>query len=352
MTQPDKIKARPFGNLPTGEAVQEYTLTNTRSLTLKVLTYGGIINELHVPDRRGVTADVVLGFNSLAGYLAPHPYFGAIVGRVAGRITQGRFSLDGRDYHLTINHPPHHLHGGAVGFDKRLWQAQVVTTAENVPGLRLAYRSPHEEEGYPGNVDVAVTYSLNEANEVVIHYEAVTDQATPFSLTNHSFFNLAGEGNGTIENHILQVGSVEIAQTDEQLTLLGKRVPVAGHASDFNRPKRLGDALPLLSQNHGDLYLLPHTARKLLKWAARVDEPASGRIMEVFTTEECLQVYSGAYLDGSLVGKSGRPYGKFGGLALECEVYPDGANHPEMGNLILRPGETYQQTTIYRFTHT
>jgi aldose 1-epimerase len=352
VAQPDRIKVCHFGNLPNGENVEEYTLTNTHGLTLKILTYGGIINELHVPDRHGITADVVLGFNNLAGYLGPHPYFGAIVGRVAGRITRGRFTLDGRNYRLVINNPPNHLHGGAVGFDKRLWKAQTVVTAENVPGMRLTYRSPHSEEGYPGNVDAAVTYSLTDADEVVIHYEAVTDQATPLSLTNHSYFNLAGEGNGTIEDHILQVASSEIAQTDEQLTLLGVRVPVVGKANDFNRPKRLGDAIPFLLKNHGDLYLLPPPARKSLVRVARVEEPASDRVMEVLTTEDCLQVYTSVFLDGSLVGKSGRAYAKFGGLALECEGYPDGVNHPGMGDIILRPGETYQHTTIYRFKTT
>jgi len=350
VSQPDKIQSRPFGKLPDGETVAEYTLTNARGLTLKFLTYGGIINELHAPDRRGVTTDVVLGFDSLAGYLGPHLYFGAIIGRVSGRITRGRFTLDGRDYHLAINNPPNHLHGGTVGFDKRLWKARAVVTAENAPGVRLTYRSPHHEEGYPGNVDVAVTYLLTDANEVVLLYEAVTDQATPLCLTNHSYFDLAGEGSGTIENHILQVASPAIAQTDEDLTLLGARVPVAGKPNDFNRPKRLGDAIPLLFKNHGDKYLLPRPTRKALVRAARVEEPASGRVMEVLTTEDCLQVYTSVFLDGSLIGKSGRAYPKFGGLALEAEGYPDGVNHPEMGDIILRPGQTYRQTTIYRFT--
>ena len=222
-----QIKTRNFGRLPTGETVQEYTLANAGGLTLKLITFGGIITELHVPDRHGVVADVVLGFNHLAGYLGPHPHFGAITGRVAGRITGGRFSLAGRDYQLLVNNPPNHLHGGAVGFDKCLWRAQIVQTPEGFDGVKLAYHSPHGEEGYPGNVEVAVTYSLTDANEVIICYEAVADQTTPLSLTNHSYFNLAGEGRGTIENHWLQITSSEIVPTDEQMTLLGMRSPVA-----------------------------------------------------------------------------------------------------------------------------
>ncbi len=344
-----QIKTRNFGRLPTGETVQEYTLANAGGLTLKLITFGGIITELHVPDRHGVVADVVLGFNHLAGYLGPHPHFGAITGRVAGRITGGRFSLAGRDYQLLVNNPPNHLHGGAVGFDKCLWRAQIVQTPEGFDGVKLAYHSPHGEEGYPGNVEVAVTYSLTDANEVIICYEAVADQTTPLSLTNHSYFNLAGEGRGTIENHWLQITSSEIVPTDEQMTLLGMRSPVAGKTNDFNRSKRLGDAISGLLNSHGDNYLIAHPIRKSLQLVARLEDPSSGRIMEVLTTEDCLQLYTAAFMDNSLIGKSGRAYPKFGGLCLECQGYPDGVNHPELGDIILKPGQAYQQTTIYRF---
>jgi aldose 1-epimerase len=343
------IKSRPFGKLPTGESVEEFSLTNVNGLALKLITYGGIITELHVPDRRGVTADVVLGFNNLAGYLGSHPYFGVITGRVAGRITGGRFALDGKNYQLLLNDPPNHLHGGAVGFDKRLWRAEITHPHGAAPGVKLTYHSPHGEEGYPGNVDVAVTYSLTDENEMVIRYHAVTDQPTPLSLTNHSYFNLAGEGSGTVENHVLQIQSAEIAQTDEQMTLLGARSPVAGKANDFTRAKRLGEAIPRLLNSHGDNYLLPHSTPKSLEPVARLQDPAGGRIMEVLTTENCLQLYTGASLNGALIGKSGHAYPRFGGLCLECQGYPDGVNHPELGDIILRPGETYRQTTIYRF---
>lgn len=344
-----QIKARRFGTLPTGETVDEYTLINAQGLKLKFITYGGIINELHVPDRHGVKGDVVLGFNDLERYLGSHPYFGAITGRVAGRITGGRFTLEGRSYQLLVNDPPNHLHGGALGFDKRLWTAEVVTDTAELDSVKLTCHSPDGEEGYPGNLDIAVTYSLSDANEVIIRYEAVTDQATPLSLTNHSYFNLAGEGNGTIEHHRLQISSAEIALTDSQMTLLGDRAPVAGQPNDFNRPKQLVDALPHLLNSHGDNYLIPRADKKSLQPVARLEDFASGRLMEVLTTEDCLQLYTGAYLDGSLAGKSGRTYPRFGGLCLECQGYPDGMNHPELGDIILQPGEVYRQTTIYRF---
>ena len=341
------INAREFGKLPTGETVGEFTLTNFDGLTLKLITYGATLTELHVPDRRGVTADVVLGFNDLAGYLGNHPYFGCIAGRVSGRITGGKFTLDGRNYQLALNDPPNHLHGGARGFDKRVWQAKVVNP-EGYSGVMLTYRSPNGEQGYPGNLEATVTYLLNDDNELTIRYDAVTDQPTPFSLTNHSYFNLAGEGSGTIESHLLQISSSEISRTDAQMTQLGVRSPVGGKPNDFNRAKRLGDAIPGLLNSHGDNYLLAKE-REFSQPVARLEDPSSGRVMEVVTTQDCLQLYTAAVLDGTLIGKSGRPYPKFGGVCLECQGYPDGVNHPELGDIILRPGAEYCHTTRYRF---
>jgi len=344
------LQTRTFGKLPNGESVEEFALTNSRGLALKLITYGATITELHVPDRHGVTADVVLGFNDLAGYLGNHPYFGCVAGRVSGRITGGKFTLDGREYQLQLNDPPNHLHGGVRGFDKRVWRAKIVEKSRGFIGVMLKYRSPDGEEGYPGNVDTTVTYLINERNEVSISYLAEADRPTPLSLTNHSYFNLAGEGSGTIENHLLQIASTEITQTDNQMTQLGVRSHVAGKANDFNHLRRLGDAIPGLLNSHGDNYLLAHRTGNSLDRVVRLEDPASGRVMEVETTEKCLQLYTAAVLDGSLIGKSGRPYPKFGGVCLECQGYPDGVNHPELGDIILRPGETYHQTTIYRFS--
>lgn len=339
------MQKKVFGAMPNGETVEEYALSNGNGLVLKVLTYGGIISELHVPGRDGKLADVVLGLPRLEDYLGGHPYFGAITGRVAGRITYGKFSLDGQSYQLVVNNPPNHLHGGLCGFDKRLWRAE-----EKEGSLRLSYHSPDGEEGYPGNIEISVTYSLTAANEVLIDYEAVTDKATPLCVTNHSYFNLAGEGSGPISDHILQIFADTFMPTGEDLTLLGRWESVSGRANDFRSPRRVGDAIPGLLKNHGDTYLVRAQRSARPELTARVSHPASGRVMEVLTTEPCLQFYTGVFLDGSLIGKAGAPYGRHAGLCLECQGYADGVNHPELGDIILRPKETYRQTTAYRFS--
>jgi aldose 1-epimerase len=341
----------PYGILPTGETVEAYTLANASGFSLQVITYGATVTSLRVPDRHGRLADVVLGFGDLGSYLAPHPYFGAIAGRVAGRIRGARFVLDGCVHELAANDPPNHLHGGRVGFDRRLWSATPVSRADGAASLRLAYRSPEGEEGYPGTVDVTVTYTATSANAFVMETQAATDRATPFSLTQHSYFNLAGEGAGTIGGHELQIHADAYAPADARMALLGRREPVAGLGNDFNRPRRISDALPHLSQAHGDLYFLPRSdAEKSSQeptLAARVHEPVSGRTLTVSTTEGCLQFYTGVSLDGTLVGKSGGAYGPHAGFCLECEGYPDGANTPALGDIILRPGKPLRQTTIY-----
>lgn len=338
-----------FGHLPSGEEIDEYTLINTQGAILKIITYGGIITQLHVPDSKGCNADVVLGFSNLAGYLAKHPYIGAIIGRVAGRITAGKFSLEGKNYHLAINDPPNHLHGGFNGFDKRVWKAGPLTRNDGAPSLQLKYRSVDGEEGYPGDVDVAVTYTLSAENEVIMEYEAKTTKATPLSLTNHSYFNLAGEGSGTVKDHILQILTHDYVPTNEEMTLQGRIESVLGKANDFTAPQRIGDALTHLLKNHGDNYLFSGTTSGL-RPIAKVMESQSKRMLEVFSTEPCLQFYSGVYLDGTLIGKSGKPYGAHAGFCLECQGYPDGVNSPEIGDIILMPGETYRQTTIYKFS--
>lgn len=339
-----------FGCLPTGGAVDVCTLSNRNGITAKIITYGGIVTELHVPDRNGKTADVVLGFSNLDGYLGKHPYFGAIVGRVAGRITRGKFNLDGQTFSLAINDPPNHLHGGVTGFDKRLWTAFPFTTEAGHPALKLTYHSPDGEEGYPGNVDVAVIYSLTDENELVINTEATTDRATPLSLTHHSYFNLSGEGSGGIGDHRVRIFSDAILPFDKDLTLLGTRRPVAGLAADLNTPRRIADVLPGLLHQHGDCYLVRRKKPGEFVPAARVEDPASGRVMEVFTDETCLQFYTAAQFDGTIIGKSGRPYPKFSAFCLECEGYPDGANHPGIDDIILRPGHIQRRTTAYRFS--
>jgi len=342
------IQQRAFGSLSTGEGVDEYTLTNARGLSLKVITYGGIVTQLHVPDREGRLADVVLGFNHLESYLAGHPYFGCITGRVAGRLTRGIFSLDGQAHALAINDPPNHLHGGRVGFDKRVWKAEVFR--EGRERLQLSYHSPDGEEGYPGNVRVSVTYSLTDSDEFVIAYEGVTDRATPLNLTHHGYFNLAGEGSGPVGDQLLQIFAGEYAPTDDAMTLLGRREPVAGRANDFTRPRRIGDVLADLWKRHGDLYFVHPRAVSPPALVARLWDPSSGREMTISSTEPCLQLYTGVSLDGTLGGKSGVRYGPHSALCLECQGYPGGIDQPHLGDIVLRPGFIYRQTTRHAFS--
>ena len=349
------IVPRNFGNMPCGEPVDAYVLKGSGGLELETITYGGIVTRLMAPDRNGRLADVVLGFDSLAPYLAGHPYFGAITGRVAGRITNAQFTLDGRLYPLARNDPPNHLHGGVKGFDKCLWKATPVPRDDGAPSVRFEYRSLDGEEGYPGNVDVAVTHTVTNDNAFLIETEATTDHPTPFNLTHHTYFNLAGEGSGSIGNHELQVNADAIVVCDEKMALLGKKAPVSGTPADLNLPRRLGDVIPGLFQNHGDVYFLRRDSGKRdpsepLMVAARLTDPSSGRALEVRTTEPCLQFYTGVSLDGSATGKSGTPYGPYAGACLECENYPDGANTPSLGDIILRPGMVYRQTTAYIFS--
>jgi len=345
------ISAENYGKLPTGETVRQFTLANSQGLCLKAINYGGTITELHAPDRQGQTKDVVLGLNSIEEYLDGHPYFGAIVGRVAGRITGARFALDGKEYRLASNDSPNHLHGGLDALDKKLWAAETGEDADGDPCLTLAYTSPDGEEGYPGNVSIAVTYALTQQNELRIEYAATTDQATPLNMTNHSYFNLAGEGSGSIESHLLQIHTDKYVPADHNLTLSGKVASVAGEDIDFTKEKSMGDIIGEPLEIHGDNYMIRRDNNHDIVPVATVVEPASGRVMDVSSSESCLQFYTGKFLgDDPLKGKSGTIYPAYGGLCLECHGYPDGVNKPEIDDIILRPGETYRQTTVYRFS--
>jgi aldose 1-epimerase len=346
---PCTITHRHFGKLPNGRQADLFTLSNGLGLACDITNYGGIVTAIRVTRPDQSVADVVLGFNKLEDYLGPHPFFGTLVGRVAGRISGAKFLLDGRAYPLVANDAPNHLHGGLTGFDKQLWQAEAKADAEEA-SLRLSYLSPDGEEGYPGNVRVTVTYAITQKNELIIRYEAETDQATPLSLTNHSYFNLAGEGSGDIFDHDLQVFSDEIAATDESMTLLGHRSPVAQGVNDFNQPRRLGDAIPVLLNNHGDNHFIRRSSKGELARTAVLTHPASGLTMTTLTTQETVQIYSAAILDGTLVGKSGIPYIKHAGLCLECQACPGAVHTPALGDIILRPGERYDHTTVYAFS--
>lgn len=342
------MNARPFGTLPSGEPVTAHTLRGDGGLTLECLDYGGIVTRLLAPDRHGRLADVVLGFDTLEGYLAPQPYLGALVGRVAGRISNARFTLDGRSVPLAANDGANHLHGGRRGFDKHLWSATATTRPDGAPALRLTRTSPDGEEGYPGNLTVAVTYAITADNAFHIESEARTDAPTPFSLTHHAYFNLGGHTSGTVAEHTLEIAADRVVPADADLTLLGRAEPVAG-CNDLRTPRRLGAIMPGLHLRHGDLYLLPdHGGAR--RTAARLAHAASGRILTVVATASCLQLYTGAFLDGSLRGKSGHAYARHAGLCLECEDYPDAPNTPALGDITLRPGRVARHATTYAFT--
>jgi len=345
------LTSRAFGSLPSGESVEAYTLANDSGASVEVLTYGGIVRSLRVPDRRGRVGDVVLGFDGLEGYLGAHPYFGAIVGRIAGRVTAGLLSVNGRIFSVPCNEGPNHLHGGRHGLDKRLWNAECVDRPDGAASVRLSYLSPDGEEGYPASATIAATYSLTASSELVFETEVWSDGVTPISLTNHSYFNLAGEG--AVLGHEIQIAAVDFVPADAALTLTDRREAVSGRGADFTRPRRLGDALSGLAGAHGDLYLLRRADEgppPEPTFAARISEESTGRVLEVRTDEACLQFYTGVGLDGTLVGKSGLAYARHAGLCLECEGYPNASTVGGFGEILVHPGRPQLRRTIYGFS--
>jgi aldose 1-epimerase len=344
---------RPYGTLASGEPVEAYTLRNESGATAEILNYGATVTSLRMPDRRGRLADVVLGFKDLAGYLEGDAYVGAIVGRVAGRLRGGELLLGGGRRMLERNDGPHHLHGGKRGLDKRVWRAQPGRGKEGASSLRLSYTSPDGEEGYPGRVDISVTYTLTAANELVVEAEATSDTETPLSLAQHSYFNLAGEDSGSVEGHEVQIFAEEYVPADDTLAPSGSSRSVAGSGADFRRARRLGDALPELFRSHGDLYVLragqeQEPGNPIL--AARVVDGASGRVLEVLTDEACLQFYTGVALGGTPSGKSGALYGRHAGFCMECQGYPSASGMGRFGDILVRPGRTWRRCTLYAFS--
>ncbi|HJZ53599.1 MAG TPA: aldose epimerase family protein [Gemmataceae bacterium] len=343
----------PYGKGPDG-TVTRYTLINRNGVVLRCIDYGAIITELHVPDKNGKPADVVLGFDTLDGYLKGHPFFGANAGRCANRIAKGKFTLDGKEYTLATNNGPNHLHGGKVGFDKKMWKAAPFLGTTG-PGVKFDYQSKDMEEGYPGNLAVTISYTLTDNNELVIDYRATTDKPTICNLAHHSYFNLAGQGSGDILAHEMQIFAKNYTPTDATLIPTGKIEPVAGTPFDFTQPKPIGKDLKATGGDPVgyDLnFVLDKKATERPEPAARVTEPKSGRVLEVLTTEPGLQFYTGNFLDGSNVGKGGAAYKQYNGFCLEAQKFPDSVNKPDwkdVSNPVLRPGETYKQTTIYKF---
>jgi len=352
-TTPSKprIQQQPFGSRD-GRTVILYTLTNSHGVEVRAMNYGCIILSIRVPDRNGQFADIALGHDSLEGYVPNPPYLGAIVGRYANRIANGTFTLEGKTHTLSKNNGTNSLHGGIKGFDKVVWDGEPL---KGKTGVAFSYLSKDGEEGYPGNLRVKVTYTLTDANELVIDYEATTDQATPINLSQHSYFNLVGEGNGDVLNHEVMINADRFTPVDKNLIPTGELRPVKGTPFDFTKPTKVGvridDNYDQLSLAGGyDHNFVINRKGAGLVMAAGVYEPTSGRILEVSTDQPAVQFYTGNFLDGTVTGKEGRVYKRRYGFCLETQHYPDSPNHPDFPTTILRPDETFRSTTVFKFS--
>jgi aldose 1-epimerase len=350
-----KVDHAPFGKLADGTAVTAYSLTNEAGASVKIIDYGAIVTEIHVPDASGKLGDVALGFSNMDGYLKGHPYFGSNAGRCANRIAKGKFKLDGKEYTLATNNAPNHLHGGKEGFDKKMWKAEKQVIGSDGPSLSLSYTSKDGEEGYPGNLTVKVTYTLTNDNALKVEYHATTDKATVCNVAHHSYFNLGGHASGDILGHEVEIMAKNYTPTDDTLIPTGKIAPVAGTPFDFTKATTIGarikqiDAKP---QGYDLNYALDGKAGGKPFLAARVTEPKSGRVMEVFTDEPGLQFYSGNFLDGTNTGKGGHVYQQYNGFCMEAQKFPDAINKigtDGWASPVLKPGEEYKTTTIYKF---
>jgi aldose 1-epimerase len=346
-----ELRIDEFGDAESGKPVHMYDLINDSGMEVQIINYGGIVTSIRVPDRRGETADVVLGFNNLPDYHPNSPYFGCIAGRFANRIAQGRFTLNGAAYALAQNNGPNHLHGGLIGFDKVVWSPEPFATDSGV-GLALTYLSPDGEEGYPGNLLVRVTYTLKPDNALEISYRAETDRITILNLTNHSYFNLAGGGD--ILSHEIAIDANRFTPIDETLIPTGELRPVKDTPMDFRRAAPIGariddDDPQLLFAGGYDHNWVLNGAAGELRLAASVWEAETGRTLETYTTQPGVQFYTGNFLDGTLTGKDGIRYARRSGFCLETQHFPDSPNQPNFPSTTLEPGQQYQQTTVYKF---
>jgi len=347
------MKTTVFGKLPDGREVHQYTLENRSGVAAQIIDYGAAVTSLRIPDRNGKMADVVLGYDSLQGYIDGTTYFGAIVGRYGNRIGKGRFQLDGREYQLTINDGENHLHGGKTGFNKVLWDAKPGNSEE--ASLRLQYVSKDGEEGYPGTVTLKVTYTLTDKNELRIDYEGTTDKPTILNPTQHSYFNLSGSPENTILGHLLMIDADGITPVDKGLIPTGQIQSVANTPMDFRTPMAIGAHIGdeneqlAFAKGYDHNWVLKGSPGKVRR-VAELYDAGSGRIMTVYTDQPGLQFYSGNFLDGSAKGKNGISYKQRSGLCLEAQAFPDTPNKPEFGSVTLRPGQTYHQTTLYQFS--
>jgi aldose 1-epimerase len=337
--------------MPDGTAVDLFTLTNANGVEVRISTLGAAIVSIRTPDREGRSGDIVLGFDAFEGYLRNDPFFGVVVGRYANRIAKGRFTLDGATYTLATNNGPNHLHGGVRGFDKVVWRAQQADSADGA-SVSLEYLSADGEEGYPGNLSVRVVYTLTAANELRLVYGATTDKPTVVNLSNHSYFNLTGSGD--ILAHRIQIAADRFTPVDRDLIPTGEVAPVEGTPFDFRQPAAIGSQIDTAHEQitfgggYDHNYVVNRTSEGLAL-AARVVDPASGRTLEVRTTEPGLQFYTGNFLDGSLVGKGGLAYARRAGFCLETQHFPDSPNHPAFPDTTLRPGQAFASTTVFTF---
>ncbi|WP_321474501.1 aldose epimerase family protein [uncultured Paludibaculum sp.] len=346
------VTTQDFGKTEKGEALSLYTLKNRNGVELSVTNYGARVVALKTPDAHGNVADITLGFETAKGYEGANPYFGAIVGRYGNRIAKGKFKLDGKEYTLAKNNGENSLHGGLVGFDRVVWSGR----AEDVGGVgkvTLTYTSKDGEEGYPGTLNVTVTYTLNNNDEIQIDYLATTDKATVLNLTNHTYFNLAGEGKGDILNQLMQVNADKFTPVDAGLIPTGELKDVTGTPFDFRKPTAIGarindkDEQLMLGKGYDHNYVLNRTGSGLVQ-AARAEDAASGRVLEVWTTEPGVQFYTGNFLDGTVAGKNGVHYAQRSAFCLETQHYPDSPNHPDFPSTVLKPGEEYKTTTVWK----
>ncbi len=343
------ITKNKFGITPEGQEVFVFTLMNTNGIKAKIINFGAAITELYVPDKNNNFDDIVLGFADLKGYLKNEPYFGCVVGRVANRIARGKFSIENKNYQVPINNGNNCLHGGVKAFHKVFWNANIESIQET-PSIVFSYESKNGEEGFPGNLLVKLTYTLTNANELIINYEATSDQTTPVNLTNHSYFNLAGAKSANILNHELYLNADRYAPSNDELIPLGKYLPVRGTPLDFTLPHKIGERINHIRSTpvgYDHSYILNGKHEKVL--GARVVDPTSGRIMEVFTNQPSIQLYTSNFLNGTIEGKDGVFYRQYQGLCLETQHLPDSVNQPYFPSILLKPGETYRHVAIHKF---
>ncbi len=342
------LERTPYGKMPDGRQVDLFTLTNAHGMRVRLINYGAITVSVEVPDRQGNLADVTLGYDTLEGWLANAPHFGATIGRYANRIAKGKFALDGNAYTLATNNGPNHLHGGIKGFDKALWDAEPVQTPSSV-AVKFTYRSKDGEEGYPGNLDVTALYSLTDDSEFKAEFSATTDKPTVVNLAHHSYWNLAGPASGDVLGHQLMLSADKYTPVDAGLIPTGELRPVEGTPMDFREPTAIGARIAQVEGGYDHNFVLRGQEGRVTL-AARAVEPTTGRVLEIYTDQPGIQFYSGNFLDGTVTGKGGVVYRRHFGFCLETQHYPDSPNHDDFPSVVLRPGETYKHTMIHKFS--